>query len=537
MKLGKLFEAFEDSLSSNICAPACAVKPLLRCAEAMVALGLCHEAIKLLSNCEVHFPDDISVVAKKKESIQPAQVLVVGDGGDFKTIGAAIRVAVSGAEIIVRPGIYRECLYIDKPISLCCPDVADYEAIKSKEGGIRSQWAEIRAIGTNGIIVNCKSAKALHIVGFKVACDAPPDASFHSVTVMSGNTVLRNCSFTSSSGPAICAQFQTSNLTMQGCLVQGGAQGGILAVDGSRLYLQQVHCCDNAATGLELRTESSASLESCHFYNNGRQGIMLWQNASSLTAKNCEIHSHHSESGALVSEARATFNHCKFYGNALCGAVSQEKGELCMVGCEVFSNCEGIMIQGSGHAIIDACDVHSNRANGIFVGFDHIGSAKLRKNKVYDNFSKGILLGSSKKVIVHDNHEHSNRGFPPQLPNNIRPESATIKKQDLKRFKKNQKQHLMSGNVPNSFLDAMVTEQNLTYSMQDIVEDLGKKLKMCAFCDTEPPEGKPFAKCSRCAETSYCSKECQKRDWSNHKKNCQMTNVKYPSFLDRNQSV
>lgn len=436
IKLGKLCEAFADSLSSNIYAPTCAVKPLLRCAEAMVALGLRNEAMKLLSNCEVQFPEDISVVAKKKESIQPPQVLIVGDGGDFKTIGAAIRVAIPGAEIIVRPGIYSECLYIDKPISLCCPDVADYEAVRSKEDAIKSQWAEIRAIGTHGIIVNCTSAKALHIVGFQVTCHASPHAGFNCVSLMSGNAVLRNCSFTSSSGPVICAQFHTSNLTMQSCLVQGGAQGGILAVYGATLYLQQVHCCDNAAAGLEVRTESSVSLESCRFYDNGLQGITLWKNASSLTAKNCEIHSHHSESGVLVSETRATFNDCKFYGNALCGAVCQEKGEMVMVGCEVFSNCEGIVIQGNGHAIIDSCDVHSNRANGIFVGFDHTGSVKLKNNKVHNNYSEGILLCNSKKVIAHDNHDHSNLGLPPKLPNNIRPESATIQKHYLKRVKK-----------------------------------------------------------------------------------------------------
>jgi hypothetical protein len=55
-----------------------------------------------------------------------------------------------------------------------------------------------------------------------------------------------------------------------------------------------------------------------------------------VQAKNCEtIHSHPCESGVLVSEAKATFDGCNFYGNSLSGVVAQDKGMLRMFGCEV----------------------------------------------------------------------------------------------------------------------------------------------------------------------------------------------------------
>jgi len=77
------------------------------------------------------------------------------------------------------------------------------------------------------------------------------------------------------------------------------------------------------------------------------QGIVLWKSAGELTAKHCDIHSHPCESGMVVSKAKATFSGCKFYGNYLCGAVTQDKGVLRMFECEVhvttmkeFSFCQ-----------------------------------------------------------------------------------------------------------------------------------------------------------------------------------------------------
>ncbi|KAL8624163.1 hypothetical protein ACOMHN_020213 [Nucella lapillus] len=43
----------------------------------------------------------------------------------------------------------------------------------------------------------------------------------------------------------------------------------------------------------------------------------------------------------------------------------------------------------------------------------------------------------------------------------------------------------------------------------------------CTECQAAAPEGKPFAKCSRCKQAWYCSPKCQKKAWKRgHKKIC-----------------
>lgn len=537
LKLGNFFEAFEDSLASNICAPRDTVKPLLRCVETMTALGLHKEAIRLLSDCVAHFPQDIDIIKKKKDSIAPSKVLLVGKDEEISSISAALRIAPPGSEIVVRPGIYKECVYIDKPVTLRCAEVADYDAIRSiEDSDSPALWAEVRGIGHHGIVVHSKKKSVVsHIIGFKISCEASLYESLHALNILSGNLVIRNCSITSSSGPVLCAQFPSSNVIAQGCAIYNGAQGGILALDGARLSLNQTHCCHNAAMGLELRTEASASLESCFMYNNGMQGIMLWKNAGTLSAKNCEIHSHPGESGVLVSEAEAVLYGCKIYGNNGCGAASQQKGVLKMFECEVHDNWEGILIQDTGSARINKCRAYSNRANGIFVGFDHQGSALLTENEVNNNRSNGIKIGSKKNVVIWGNREYGNHGLPPMMPTNLNPRAANVSKKYLKRVAKN-KFHIKKAMEESSFLDSLVKEQN-EHVHSFLMKEWGERLETCAFCRASPPDNKTFARCSRCGETPYCSKKCQQVHWPEHKKVCQNKKVKYPTFVDNNISV
>ncbi|PRP89250.1 hypothetical protein PROFUN_02124 [Planoprotostelium fungivorum] len=43
---------------------------------------------------------------------------------------------------------------------------------------------------------------------------------------------------------------------------------------------------------------------------------------------------------------------------------------------------------------------------------------------------------------------------------------------------------------------------------------------VCSYCRRTPEEGTPFLKCARCLLSSYCSKQCQRDDWPEHKSLC-----------------
>lgn len=44
--------------------------------------------------------------------------------------------------------------------------------------------------------------------------------------------------------------------------------------------------------------------------------------------------------------------------------------------------------------------------------------------------------------------------------------------------------------------------------------------KRCSGCGKPPAENKPLSKCTKCLSAKYCSRECQKKHWKKHKKEC-----------------
>jgi tetratricopeptide (TPR) repeat protein len=536
MKMGLLHEALQDSLMANMCAESNTTKPLLRCAEALAALGLHKDAKDLLESTADAFHDSREMIEKKKELLSPKIILRVGKNSDFLTITEAIRHAPAGSEILVDTGTYRETIIITKPITLRCNDVNDFDAIQSLEDTTKdTSWAEIfSSPDMPSIICNpAQSTAPIHIIGFKIFCDAPPANSVAAARVMRGVTVFRNCVLSSTSGPVVCVESPGTKLLMHACVVHRGAQGGILCVDSARLSLHQIHCCNNAASGLELRSKGCANIEGCHFYRNGRQGIISWQGAGKLTAAHCEIHSHQYESGVLVNGAETELKSCKIYGNNLAGVVSQQKGNLLAIECEVHNNCEGILIQDTGCARVEHCNTSSNRANGIFVGFDHRGKAAIIENKACNNTSQGIMIGNSGNVVCRGNTESGNLRLPPSL-SGVNPDQMRIDKKYFQRVKKN-KNSIEKAVESNSFIDSLLKQAGMNH--QAIFDDLEMHHEQCSFCHLQPPKDKPFSKCKRCRQTSYCSQKCQKNDWSKHKETCRDASVKYPSFLDPNVSV
>ena len=167
---------------------------------------------------------------------------------------------------------------------------------------------------------------------------------------------------------------------------------------------------------------------------------------------------------------------------------------------------------------------YSNHSNGIFVGFDHRGSAALIGNHALNNRSKGVLVGSSR--VVRGNTESGNLGLPPAelLPAAIfhSAKQRVLSDKYFQRVTKNtaSAKKAPKNSTPSSFMNSSILKQAGANHFDEVFGGVEKYYRRCSLCHFEPQEGTHVLKCSRYKSTPYCSPKCQKSDWSRHKKSC-----------------
>lgn len=538
LKLGKLTDALDDALAANICAPENELKPLFRCLDCFSHMGLFEEAMDLITSMNDCFPNEKCLIDEKRQQISPQKILHVGPDKEHKTISAALLVAPRNAEILVAPGKYHESIVLLQPVSLrCASHVEDGLAMEVPGDGCEeSNMVVLIAHGNDVVVTEFNPDEgSVSIVGFRIRGTGANWRSFHSLFTCSGTVVLKNCSLTNTSGPVVSAAGHSTRLFLIGCKIHDGAQGGILARNGSSVTVRDSHCCRNAACGIESREGASTVVTTSFVYGNGRQGVIVWHSSGDCLFERCSIHSHGNESGVLVSEGRATLRKCHVYGNDKAGVVVQEKGSIDLDQCKVHDNMEGILIQHTGTARVTNCEAFGNRSNGIFVGFDHVGYAELIDNVAHDNISEGICIrNEGKKLTASGNKEYGNKHLPPVLSSKDRARSST-EHQHLRLLRKNRETIAAAmssdpliqscGRDPTVYADAIIRMQE-------------RKLTNCAFCHESPPTGESFHKCAKCKIVVYCSRKCQRMDWAaGHKQECSPDPVKHAQFLDNQKSV
>ena len=316
--------------------------------------------------------------------------------------------------------------------------------------------------------------------------------------------------------------------------------GCVETKDNSKANFVNCHFTGKGQCDQTFLSLGDTRFTACHFENCKRNALRI--SGKSFVSKS--VFSANSECGVQVTaKGELNMTECKAHGNKVGIYMGEESGRCRIVDCEIYDNRyqgvvtfrsfekyiirnriyqndrHGINLEGKSFTHIEENEIFENCWNGVAT-IDN-ARCKVVSNKVYRNRHGGIQVvpigpGPEKCHSVVENNEIFENCGPaicdemlfsddPNLPVRQTLHEHTYFFKNCEKMRKAKCQ----GNI----------DRNNNKTSNETVKHENKTLNFCGFCREKKLSLKL---CTGCYSVGYCSKGCQKNDWSTkgHKKVC-----------------
>jgi len=247
--------------------------------------------------------------------------VVATDGtGQYRTLAEAFRNVPDDTRVLVRPGVYRENLVLDRRVEL----VGDGPTV------------DIIIESTNA---TCIRLTANHgtLRGLTLrSLSRSPGTKCFGVDISGGTWLLEDCDIVSDS---------------LACLVVRGASADPI------VRRCQIH--DGNGSGVFVHGNGRGKFENCDIFGNAGSGVAIC-NFGDPVFRHCQIH-HGKEGVAVYRLGHGTIADCSIYENTESGVAIWNGGEPTIRRCQIAHNGHvGVWVYDGGAGHIEGCNLTGN---------------------------------------------------------------------------------------------------------------------------------------------------------------------------------
>ncbi|MEO6723665.1 MAG: right-handed parallel beta-helix repeat-containing protein [Blastocatellia bacterium] len=307
------------------------------------------------------------------------EIVVSASGdGDFTSLGQALRAAASGARILVRPGLYREGIVLDKPVEII--------------GESELQEVIIASAKASCILMRTDEATVRGLTLRQEQGAGGEDEAFFAVDIPQGCLTLEDSDISSRSLSCIGIHNDSADPVIRRCRIHTGADSGIYVFNAAQGLVEDCDIHDNANVGVAITERANPTIRRCAIRAGKDAGVVSWNGGLGLIEE-CEI-SGNARAGVGVSEqANLSILRCRIYDGANSGVFVHNNGQATLEDCDIYGHAEPEMaVRLGGKIIARGCSIHEGNSSGVLI--DSGGIAVLEQCNVQSNASAGISVNA-----------------------------------------------------------------------------------------------------------------------------------------------
>ncbi len=288
----------------------------------------------------------------------PTVVVSPTDETQYRTVGDAIRDVEPGTRIVVRPGVYKESLVVDKRLELIGDGPREQIIIEGTPClRLQTDWARVQNLSLRAVAAGGRRA--------------------HAVSIAHGQPILERCEIRSDALACVAVQGPTANPVLLRCTIRDGKSAGILVLDDGRGVVEECEIFGHALAGVEIRQRGSPTLRRCRIRDGQQVGVLV----------------HDYGQGALEE--------CEIVANTLAGVEIRERGNPVVRGCTIRDGKDpGVLVHTDGRGTLLNCEVAGNARAGVEVR--HGGAPTLQLCRIHHGKQAGLLFAEDASGTVED---------------------------------------------------------------------------------------------------------------------------------------
>jgi nitrous oxidase accessory protein NosD len=303
---------------------------------------------------------------------------VVSPGGKCSTINATLQQAKAGDRIMVKTGLYRENLVINKTIELIAEGSPVIESSNNHCIWMQADSAVVR--------------------GFTLQCRAKVEDYRTAVSVPQGQLVLEHCDITSDSLSCVEVCGKGSHVILRGCKIHDSKSGsGVIIYDQATGQLEDCDIFGNAHSGVAISEGGNPVIRRCQIHDGKQGGVYVHDNGSG-TLEDCDIFGSALTGVTIRTGGNPLIRRCQIHDEKIRGVWVFENGSGQLEDCDIFGNLVGVEICMGGNPVIRRCQIHDQKADGVNVNEN--GSGILEDCDIFGNAHSGVRIETGGDPVI-----------------------------------------------------------------------------------------------------------------------------------------
>ncbi|MFL6213154.1 MAG: right-handed parallel beta-helix repeat-containing protein [Blastocatellia bacterium] len=322
------------------------------------------------------------------KSEPPTVVVDALHRGDYATLTEALKEAKPGTRILVRPGLYKEGVLIDKPIEI----VGD---------GERDDIV-IEASGKDAVLFQANMGRITNLTLRQAG-----GGEWYCVDIAQGRLDLEECDILSQS-LACVAIHGGADPRLRRNRIHDGKQMGVFVYENGQGTLEDNDIFANAFAGVEIKEGGNPTLRHNRIHDGKQSGVFVHKNGQGTLEDN-DIFAN-ARAGVEIREGgNPTLRHNRIHDGKQVGVFVNDNGQGTLEDNDIFANAlAGVEIREGSNPTLRQNRIHGGKQVGVYV-YEN-GQGTLEDNDIFANALAGVWIQEGGHPTLRYNRVCKNKG-------------------------------------------------------------------------------------------------------------------------------